>query len=93
MPWVARTAPWPPLSVARRLALARVLLAGFPVVVLDEPVEHLDDPTAAALARDLLDAARGRTVLVLTHRPELFPGLDAVLPLVPALQGSVAWNS
>ncbi|HSK25398.1 MAG TPA: thiol reductant ABC exporter subunit CydC [Jiangellales bacterium] len=65
----------------QRLALARVLLADFPVLVLDEPTEHLDEPTAAALARDLMAGATGRTVLVLTHRVELFPGLDAVVSL------------
>jgi ABC-type multidrug transport system fused ATPase/permease subunit len=57
----------------QRLALARVLLADRPVVVFDEPTEHLDDPTARALADDLLAATKGRTLLVLTHRPELFP--------------------
>jgi len=46
-----------------------VLLAGFPVVILDEPAEHLDEPTAAALTADLLEATAGRTVLLITHRP------------------------
>jgi thiol reductant ABC exporter CydC subunit len=53
----------------QRLALARVLLADFPVVILDEPAEHLDEPTAAALTADLLAATAGRTVLLITHRP------------------------
>jgi thiol reductant ABC exporter CydC subunit len=52
----------------QRLALARVLLADFPVVILDEPSEHLDEATAAALIRDLLTAVEGRTVLLITHR-------------------------
>lgn len=30
----------------QRLALAWVLLTGFPVVILDEPAEHLDEQTA-----------------------------------------------
>ena len=53
----------------QRLALARVLLADFPVVILDEPAEHLDDDTARALTRDLLAATEGRTRLLITHRP------------------------
>jgi thiol reductant ABC exporter CydC subunit len=53
----------------QRLALARVLLADFPVVILDEPAEHLDEPTAEALTADLLAATAGRTVLLITHRP------------------------
>jgi len=56
----------------QRLALARALLAGAPVLILDEPTEHLDEPTAAAFVAELEQALVGRTVLVLTHRPELF---------------------
>ncbi|MFJ8073468.1 thiol reductant ABC exporter subunit CydD [Streptomyces sp. NPDC096176] len=44
----------------RRLALARALLAGFPVLVLDEPAEHLDLATADALTADLLAATESR---------------------------------
>ncbi|MER5638440.1 thiol reductant ABC exporter subunit CydD [Kitasatospora sp. NPDC002227] len=57
----------------QRLALARVLLADFPVLVLDEPAEHLDLPTADALTADLLAATEGRTTLLITHR---LAGLD-----------------
>ncbi|MFF8500598.1 thiol reductant ABC exporter subunit CydD [Streptomyces anulatus] len=59
----------------QRLALARALLAGFPVLVLDEPAEHLDLPTADALTADLLDATRGCATVLITHR---LTGLDAV---------------
>jgi ABC-type transport system involved in cytochrome bd biosynthesis fused ATPase/permease subunit len=57
----------------QRLALARALLADFPVVIFDEPAEHLDEATAGALTRDLLTATEGKTVLLITHRP-LPPG-------------------
>ncbi|MGW7078994.1 thiol reductant ABC exporter subunit CydD [Streptomyces sp. NPDC054866] len=59
----------------QRIALARALLADFPVLVLDEPAEHLDLPTADALTDDLLAATEGRTTLLITHR---LAGLDAV---------------
>lgn len=59
----------------QRLALARALLAGFPVLVLDEPAEHLDLPTADALTVDLLDATRGCATVLITHR---LTGLDTV---------------
>jgi ATP-binding cassette subfamily C protein CydCD len=39
-----------------RLALALALLADFPVVILDEPAERLNDETADALTADLLAA-------------------------------------
>ncbi len=42
------------------------------VLVLDEPTEHLDKPTARAFVADLHAVAGARTVVVLTHRPELF---------------------
>lgn len=59
----------------QRLALARALLADFPVLVLDEPAEHLDLATADALTADLLTATEGRTTVLITHR---LTGLDAV---------------
>lgn len=59
----------------QRLALARALLADFPVLVLDEPAEHLDLETADALTADLLAATEGRTTVLITHR---LAGLDAV---------------
>lgn len=59
----------------QRLALARALLADFPVLVLDEPAEHLDLATADALTADLLTATEGRTAVLITHR---LTGLDAV---------------
>jgi thiol reductant ABC exporter CydC subunit len=65
----------------QRLALARVLLADFPVVILDEPAEHLDEATADELTRDLLAAVAGRTVLLITHRPVAPETVDQVLRL------------
>ena len=55
----------------QRLGLARALLADWPVIIFDEPTEHLDEPTAAELTVDLLAAAAGRTAIFITHRPEL----------------------
>jgi len=65
----------------RRIALARALLAGSPVLVLDEPTEGLDEATAEGVMTDLLRSARGRTVLLLTHRTEGLNLVDEVLEL------------
>lgn len=65
----------------QRLALARALLADFPVLVLDEPAEHLDLPTADALTDDLLAATEGRTTLLITHRLAGLAAVDEVLVL------------
>jgi thiol reductant ABC exporter CydC subunit len=70
----------------QRLAVARAMLADFPILVLDEPGEHLDTPTADALTADLLDATRGRTTLLITHR---LTGLDAVDEILLVDRGQV----
>ncbi|MEV0180257.1 thiol reductant ABC exporter subunit CydD [Streptomyces sp. NPDC050625] len=70
----------------QRLALARALLADFPVLVLDEPAEHLDLPTADSLTADLLAATEGRTTLLITHR---LAGLDAVDEVIVLGEGRV----
>ncbi|MER6057071.1 thiol reductant ABC exporter subunit CydD [Streptomyces albidoflavus] len=65
----------------QRLALARALLAGFPLLVLDEPAEHLDLETADRLTADLLAATRGRTTLLITHRLTGLEAVDEILVL------------
>ncbi|MBM7437968.1 thiol reductant ABC exporter subunit CydD [Streptomyces sp. HB132] len=65
----------------QRLALARALLADFPVLVLDEPAEHLDLATADALTADLLVATQGRTTLLITHRLAGLEAVDEILVL------------
>lgn len=64
----------------QRLALARLLLADRPAVILDEPTEHLDAATAAGLAGTLAEALAGRGVLLITHRiADLVIGVDRIL--------------
>ena len=60
----------------QRLSLARALLAQAPVIVFDEPTEHLDEATATALTADLLAATEGRTMVMITHRPELMAAAE-----------------
>lgn len=54
---------------AQRIALARALLAEFPVLVLDEPTANVDVDRADALMADLLRGAahEGRAVIVISH--------------------------
>ncbi|KJC63431.1 thiol reductant ABC exporter subunit CydC [Agreia bicolorata] len=58
---------------AQRIALARALLADFPVLVLDEPTANVDPGRADALLRDLLsasaDPAGRRAVVIISHLP------------------------
>ncbi|WP_446429061.1 thiol reductant ABC exporter subunit CydC [Leucobacter sp. 1207-22] len=53
---------------AQRIALARAILADFPVVILDEPTAGVDRERADVLMRDLLGAIPGdRAVMLITH--------------------------
>lgn len=56
---------------AQRIALARALLADFPVLVIDEPAANVDAEVADRMVRDLLATAAedGRTVLLISHTP------------------------
>ena len=62
----------------QRLALARILLAGHRVVVLDEPTAHLDPPTAEAVMGDLVAAFAGRSLVVIGHA-EVHMAVDATV--------------
>ncbi|GAA3603727.1 hypothetical protein GCM10022199_04310 [Marihabitans asiaticum] len=64
-----------------RLAVARALLSQRPVLLLDEPGAHLDHPTAQAVIHDLLTAASGRTVVIVTHHGVGAEQVDRVVDL------------
>ena len=65
----------------QRIGVARVLLAGHPIVLLDEPTEHLDEINADEVARQLLRALDGRTVVWVAHRPHGLVELDHIVPI------------
>lgn len=64
-----------------RLGLARALASARPVILLDEPVAHLDHATALAVLADVTSATGGRTVVMATHRPEGLDNFDEVRDL------------
>ncbi len=51
-----------------RLAIARALLSARQVLLLDEPVAHLDSPTARAVMRDLRIATSGASIVAVSHQ-------------------------
>ncbi|WP_448061414.1 thiol reductant ABC exporter subunit CydC [Cellulomonas hominis] len=65
----------------RRLLLARALLAPAPLLLVDEPAEHLDPATADRIVADLLSQRGTRGVVVVTHRVTPLAAADEVLVL------------
>lgn len=79
-----------------RLALARVVLAQRPYVLLDEPTAHLDPATERLIADTVVDLGRHSGVVVVAHKPALVALADRVVelaaptPVVAARPASVA---
>jgi ATP-binding cassette subfamily C protein CydC len=52
---------------AKRLAVARALLSSAPIIILDEPTEHLDSERALRIENSIMQACRERILIVITH--------------------------
>jgi ATP-binding cassette subfamily B protein len=65
----------------RRLALARALLRGSPILLLDEPTSGLDAESEHAVMDAIARAAVGRMALVVSHRLRVATLADRVLVL------------
>jgi ATP-binding cassette, subfamily B, bacterial len=65
----------------RRVALARAILRDASVLLLDEPTSGLDPAAERAVLRALERAARGRTVVSVSHRLALARDADRVVVL------------
>lgn len=69
---------------ARRLALARIFLARFPLVLLDEPTAGLDQHSEALIIEALKQLqASGATLITATHHSALIKAADQVINLGP----------
>lgn len=64
---------------AHRVAIARVLVADNPVVVVDEPFSALDPETEHELLTTLLEACAHRTLIVVTHHLAEIERFDRVV--------------
>ncbi len=68
----------------QRVALARAFLRDAPLLLLDEPTANLDGRTEREVLEAVRRLARGRTVVLVAHRPALLALADRVLSLAPA---------
>lgn len=80
----------------RRILLARALASPAPLLLIDEPAEHLDQATAERIMKDLLDLPRrepGRGVVVVTHHLAALGAADEVVLLQPMGDGpATVWD-
>jgi ABC-type transport system involved in cytochrome bd biosynthesis fused ATPase/permease subunit len=65
----------------QRVALARAFLRQAPLLLLDEPTANLDGATEDEVLADLRRVLRGRTALLVAHRPALVALADRVVEL------------
>jgi ATP-binding cassette subfamily C protein CydD len=70
---------------AQRIALARTFLRTNDLVLLDEPTARLDSVSEAAVLDGINRVSRGRTALLVAHRPAVVAMADRVVRLEAGL--------
>jgi len=65
----------------QRLSLARAFVLDRPILLLDEPLAHVDAASEAVIVRALQRLRRGRTCIAVTHQPALFQCADLIYRL------------
>jgi ATP-binding cassette subfamily C protein CydCD len=66
---------------ARRLALARLFVGNYRLLILDEPTEHLDRETADVLMDELFAGVKRRPILVISHDESVAARCDHILTM------------
>lgn len=65
----------------QRIGLARALISGAPIVILDEPTSNLDSWTERHILEAIDRVFATRTVIVTSHRESVATWVDRVIPL------------
>ena len=65
----------------QRLGMARALLSGAPLLLLDEPTSHLDPWSSSQVLAELLGAAGSRTIVVVSHETALAEAVHEIVSL------------
>jgi ATP-binding cassette subfamily C protein CydCD len=77
----------------QRLAVARTILTGAAVILLDEPTAHLDAEAGREMLADLRTGLKDRTVVMVTHNPADIHPADTVMDLSAASATGVAGSA
>ncbi|MBR0658436.1 peptidase domain-containing ABC transporter [Roseomonas oryzicola] len=65
----------------QRIAIARALITRPPLLILDEATSALDPDSEAIIQANLQEIARGRTMIIVSHRLSSLVAADAILVL------------
>ena len=65
----------------QRISLARAFLKNAPILILDEPTSSLDVHTEAAILDTIQELMKGRTTLMIAHRPSTLRDCNMILVL------------
>ena len=63
----------------QRIAIARAMLKGAPIVVLDEATAYIDPENEALVQQAVAKLVAGKTVLVIAHRLSTITGADQIV--------------
>jgi ATP-binding cassette subfamily C protein CydD len=77
------------------VGIARALVRGAPILLLDEPTAGLDEAAESAVMRAVRDSAAGGTAVVLVaHRPGAVAGADRTVEVSwTAIERAVTWDA
>jgi ABC-type multidrug transport system fused ATPase/permease subunit len=65
----------------QRISLARAFLKDAPILILDEPTSSLDVRTESAILDTIQELMKGRTTLMIAHRPSTLRDCNVILVL------------
>jgi len=65
----------------QRISLARAFLKNAPILILDEPTSSLDVHTEAAILETIQELMKGKTTLMIAHRPSTLRNCNIILVL------------
>ncbi|QRJ60701.1 ABC transporter ATP-binding protein [Corynebacterium macginleyi] len=72
----------------QRISIARAIITDAPILILDEATAATDPDCEAEIQAALATLVKGKTVLVIAHKPESIQGADQIIRLEPMKDNS-----